>query len=180
VTTETAAFAAAAVAMPACTSVIGLVYHRQYAVTERRIAVAVAAHLLAVSVLICSYGLLCVAFARDTLWQYPGWAVFALGTVLFWYAVRSHPACLLPDDEIGVVRVGPYRHVRHPIYAGGLVAALGLVGVAPAWQTLAVWVELAMSLTVLAIWEEQELVQRFGAAYRDYARRTRLLIPGIL
>lgn len=179
-TAQTLAFVVALVAMPTSTAVIGVVYQRQYALAEPRVAVAVAAHFVAVSTIICSYGVLCLEFGSETSWRYPGWTLFGFGSIVFWYSVRCHPTCLLPDRDIGIVHAGPYRHVRHPIYAGGLLAALGLLGVAPAWQTLAVWVVLATSLTVLAIWEERELLQRFGAAYREYARRTRLLIPGIL
>src|SRR5450756_1010720 len=41
-----------------------------------------------------------------------------------------------------VVRRGPYRIVRHPLYTGELTAALGIVLLKPGWATFAIWVSL--------------------------------------
>jgi protein-S-isoprenylcysteine O-methyltransferase Ste14 len=76
-----------------------------------------------------------------------------------------------------LVTAGPYRWVRHPFYvttalvmaSATLISASALVGV--------------LSIIVLALLavrtphEEQKLVERFGDAYRDYARRTGRFLP---
>lgn len=176
-----AAFTLAAGAVPVGVAVIAAVYLIQYR-TKRKYLISplIAAHFLAVTAIIASYGWLILRQFRGGWWQYPGWAAFVIGSVLFWYAVRSHPACLVPDQQRGLVRVGPYKLVRHPIYAGGLLGALGLIGVAPSWHVLVVWLELAVCLTGLTWIEERELCKRVGAAYRAYRRDTRLLVPGVL
>lgn len=174
------AFALGLAAMPLATAAIGAVYLLQYRLARTPRWVAVGVHFVSVSTIICTYAVLCYEYYRDSPWQYAGWAVFGAGSVLFWYAVRCHPTCLVPDERVGVVHAGPYRYIRHPIYSGGLLGALGLIGVAPAWQLAGVWLSLAVSLLVLACLEERELAARFGSPYREYARATRLLIPGVL
>jgi len=166
--------------MPLATAVIAIVYLRQYRTPAARLPVAVLAHFLAVSAIISGYAVLCFLYYQPSLWQYPGWAIFALGSALFWYAVRCHPTCLVPDEHVPVVRAGPYHRIRHPIYAGGLVGAFGLIGVAPSWPVFTVWLVLATCLMLLIWIEERELTVRLGSAYSEYSRQTQLLVPGVL
>ncbi|MGC7102108.1 methyltransferase family protein [Amycolatopsis lurida] len=173
-------FVVALAVMPGATAVIAAVYLVQYRAPRESRWPLVAAHFLAVTAIIATYGLLCVWAFRPGWWQYPGWVVFAAGAFVFWYAVRCHPTCLVPDDDRGVVKAGPYRYIRHPIYAGGLLGALGLVAVAPSWQVALVWLELTVCLAVLAKLEETELRGRLGVRYGEYQRGTRLLVPGVL
>jgi hypothetical protein len=69
-----------------------------------------------------------------------------------------------------VTRSGPYRLMRHPLYAGSLVMALGVAlaakGAVPALVT-----GLYMGATILAAVqvEEEHLRQAFGSTYDDYA-----------
>lgn len=77
-----------------------------------------------------------------------------------------------------LVERGPYRWVRHPLYACGiaLVAALGLI--ASSWAILALAVLFALlSRTVVIPREEEELLTRFGSRYEAYRRRTGALLP---
>lgn len=173
-------FVVGVLAMPISVGAIATVYLVQYRMASKvPVPVLVGTHFVAVSVIIVAYGLLCWAFFRPGWWQYPGWSVFAVGSGVFWYAVRCHPTCLVPDDQRGLVRAGPYSRIRHPIYAGGLLGALGLVGVAPAWQMAVVWLDLAICLGLLGWIEERELCERI-ASYRVYRAQTRLLVPGVL
>lgn len=82
-----------------------------------------------------------------------------------------------PTEGGQLVRHGVYRRVRHPIYVGVLLVALG-------WSVLTASVVaggLAIGLAVLidlkARREEVWLRERFPD-YADYARRTRRFIPG--
>ncbi|HEX2085720.1 MAG TPA: isoprenylcysteine carboxylmethyltransferase family protein [Solirubrobacteraceae bacterium] len=176
----TAAFAATVVTLPLATAAIAAVYLRQYRVGPRARRAAVGVHFLSVTAIIGTYSLLCLTEYRTTAWMVVGWAVFAAGSVVFWYAVRSHPTCLVPDDQQGVVSAGPYSRIRHPIYSGGLLGALGLLGVAPSWRVAVAWLVLAACMGVLLAIEERELLARFGARYAQYRRDTDLLIPGVL
>ena len=69
-----------------------------------------------------------------------------------------------------VTRSGPYRFVRHPLYAGSLVMALG-VAIACRGAVPALIAGLYMGVTILAAVqvEEEYLRQAFGSTYDDYA-----------
>ncbi len=134
-------------------------------------------------------------FARAPRWELCLWpstlAVRVVGFVVssagiaFAIWAREHlgrnwsgTVTLKEDHEL--IRSGPYRLVRHPIYTGML---LGFVGVAVARGDLQGLVAVALGL--FAMWrksrvEERLMVRHFGDAYRAYQREVRALIPGIL
>jgi protein-S-isoprenylcysteine O-methyltransferase Ste14 len=174
------AFVVAVLAIPLSTAAIVGVYFTQYRMPPRWRPVAVAVHFTAVTTIICTYAVLCLVEYRSSVWAIGGWIVFAAGSVVFWYAVRCHPTCLVPDEDRGVVSAGPYGRIRHPIYAGGLLGALGLIAVAPDWKTAVAWAVLAASMGVLLALEERELLSRFGRPYAEYRQQTHLLIPRVL
>ena len=78
-----------------------------------------------------------------------------------------------------VISVGPYRIVRHPMYAGLIVSTLSapLIFGSP-WT----WLPSGL-LAVLMIWRtalEDRTLRAELAGYEDYARRTRYrLVPGL-
>jgi protein-S-isoprenylcysteine O-methyltransferase Ste14 len=85
---------------------------------------------------------------------------------------------LKQDHEL--VEAGPYRHVRHPIYSGLLLAFLGTALMIGQWHAL-----LALAIIATSFWrklrlEERWLGEYFGDAYADYMRRVKALVPGIL
>lgn len=79
-----------------------------------------------------------------------------------------------------LIRRGPYRLVRHPIYTGLILASLGTAIV-----FLRVGCFAAVLLLVLTFWfklrlEEQFMMQQFGEEYARYRSRVRALIPFVL
>jgi protein-S-isoprenylcysteine O-methyltransferase Ste14 len=79
-----------------------------------------------------------------------------------------------------LIQASPYRRVRHPIYTGLLLAFLGTALKVGDWRGL-----LAVAIVAASFWfklrqEERWLLERFGAPYADYMRRTRALLPGVL
>lgn len=77
-----------------------------------------------------------------------------------------------------VVEEGPYRVIRHPGYAGAIIAMLG-VGVALRnWLALLIMLVVPpLALAVRIRVEEATLVAALGEEYQDYARRTGGLVP---
>jgi protein-S-isoprenylcysteine O-methyltransferase Ste14 len=69
-----------------------------------------------------------------------------------------------------VTRSGPYRFVRHPLYVGSMIMALG-VALAARGAVPALVAGLYMGATILAAVqvEEEQLRQAFGSVYDDYA-----------
>ena len=75
-----------------------------------------------------------------------------------------------------LVTGGPYRVIRHPLYAAEILAAAGAVLAKPGlWATAALVPFIAVQLTRARF--EERLLARTFAQYRDYMRRTRRLIP---
>jgi protein-S-isoprenylcysteine O-methyltransferase Ste14 len=80
-----------------------------------------------------------------------------------------------------VVERGMYRLIRHPSYSGALLSFIGLGFAFRNWISLAVVLivtYLALSYRVHV--EEAALLDHFGDRYRDYMRRTKRFIPGVL
>jgi protein-S-isoprenylcysteine O-methyltransferase Ste14 len=68
-----------------------------------------------------------------------------------------------------VTRSGPYRLMRHPLYAGSTVIALG-IAIASRSLVVAALAALYVGLTITAAVraEEAQLRQAFGSTYDDY------------
>jgi len=75
-----------------------------------------------------------------------------------------------------VVRHGPYRYVRHPMYLGYLFLFAGiLIG---AFSPIVIVVTaLCVSLTVYRARLEEDALGRHSGEYREYAQRTGFLLP---
>lgn len=77
-----------------------------------------------------------------------------------------------------VTRSGPYRWMRHPLYAGSSILALGVV-IASRSIVLAILAALYMGATVLAAVRTEEAFLRtaFGGSYDDYRRSSAAPMP---
>jgi protein-S-isoprenylcysteine O-methyltransferase Ste14 len=83
------------------------------------------------------------------------------------------------SDRLGpLVDTGPFALVRNPLYVGNILVWVGfalsarLVWLAPLAAAL-----LGAEYHAIVRWEEQLLVSRLGAAYRDYAARVPRWLP---
>lgn len=75
-----------------------------------------------------------------------------------------------PKTDARLVTSGMYRYVRHPIYMGILVAALGVgLSLASMWK-LVVTLALLILFYFKARYEEQLLQEKF-AEYREYQKK---------
>lgn len=77
-----------------------------------------------------------------------------------------------------VADTGPYRWVRHPLYAGEIVAGLGLAISANSLAAGAVWLATVALQVYRAVREEQVLLQALPG-YARYRERTAALLPGV-
>ncbi|RBP08581.1 protein-S-isoprenylcysteine O-methyltransferase Ste14 [Roseiarcus fermentans] len=96
-----------------------------------------------------------------------------------WLAGNWSGAVTLKHGHTLVV-TGPYQWVRRPIDAGLLLALIGTAVAVGEGRAI-----LAVVLAAAALWrklrvEEAVMRREFGDAYRNYANRTRALIPFVL
>ena len=90
------------------------------------------------------------------------------------FGMRSFHAAANPTEG-GLVTTGPYRFVRHPLYAAiSLFAAAGALGNPGAGSLFVLLVLAGVALRIAA---EETLVTARYPEYREYARRTKRLVP---
>ena len=111
-----------------------------------------------------------------------GLVLFALGLGLaIWARIhigRNWGTPMTEKDEPELVRSGPYRLVRHPIYSGILTAGVG-TAVGLSWLWLFAVALAGVYFTYSAITEERFLTEKFPDDYPDYKRSTKMLVPFI-
>ena len=81
-----------------------------------------------------------------------------------------------PKDGAELVQTGPFALVRHPMYGGGLVMALGWALYVRGWLTLGYVLALFVFLDAKSRREERWLAVKFPG-YAAYQQRVRKLIP---
>lgn len=77
-----------------------------------------------------------------------------------------------------IVQTGPYRWIRHPIYASFLLILGSTLLITANWLVGLSWIgSVAIDAGVRIRYEERRMGERFGEAYRAYAARTGRLLP---
>ena len=77
-----------------------------------------------------------------------------------------------------LVRTGPFRYIRHPLYVGELVSLAGAVLVGPTWLRWAVFL-LTAGLQVVRAGFEERLLAEHLPEYAAYAAGTKRFIPKV-
>jgi protein-S-isoprenylcysteine O-methyltransferase Ste14 len=112
-----------------------------------------------------------------------GVAVEAVGILLaVWARIhlgRNWSGAIAIKVEHQLIRSGPYRHLRHPIYTGLLLMYIGPAIVSGERHAL-----IGVVMAAFAYWrkirlEEAALDGAFGADYEAYRRSTWALVPGL-
>jgi protein-S-isoprenylcysteine O-methyltransferase Ste14 len=88
---------------------------------------------------------------------------------------------MTPDVARGapLLRHGPFRFVRHPMYLSVLVGVAGLLVQRFSWARAALAALLVADLALKIRIEERRLSERFPD-YEAYRRRTRRIVPWVL
>ncbi|MGI9148900.1 MAG: methyltransferase family protein [Chloroflexota bacterium] len=107
-------------------------------------------------------------------------AVVLVGTLFTIWSLTMLGRCfgLFPEVR-GLVLRGPYRLVRHPVYLGELVSALGLVLAKPHPLVAAVFAAFVALQYWRTVYEEQALALAYPSEYPAYAVRVPRLVPGL-
>ena len=93
---------------------------------------------------------------------------------------RNWSAAITAKTDHTLVRTGPYRLVRHPIYTAMLTMLLGTALVSGEWHALLGWLVLAGAYARKIRLEERNLVNLFGPDYERYRLESWAVIPGLL
>ncbi len=99
-----------------------------------------------------------------------GWSIKSLGD---YFTGR-----VMVSGDQPVITVGPYRLLRHPSYAGVLLACAGVGLAAANWAALSAMVLLPLAAILWRIHtEENALMATLGDRYRAYAAQHKRLVP---
>jgi protein-S-isoprenylcysteine O-methyltransferase Ste14 len=104
----------------------------------------------------------------------------AIVAIWSWVTMGAKRLSMMPsvNERTELVTDGPYRFVRHPMYASLLVFCGGLVFTPLAlWKVIA-WCVLVGVLIAKARLEEAAMRDHFES-YGEYAQRTAAFFPGI-
>ena len=82
-----------------------------------------------------------------------------------------------PDASGHLIEHGPYGMVRHPLYLGLALLALGSVTAHPSVPTIAGGLGLLVGLALKVVQEERALADAFGSRWDTYRRRVPALLP---
>jgi protein-S-isoprenylcysteine O-methyltransferase Ste14 len=109
-------------------------------------------------------GVIALWLARPTPWSLALGAAVAIAGELLRIWAAGH---LEKGRE--VTSSGPYRWMRHPLYAGSTIAGIGLAIGAASWLVVVLVASyLTITLTAAVATEEADLTKRFGEAYPAY------------
>jgi protein-S-isoprenylcysteine O-methyltransferase Ste14 len=111
-----------------------------------------------------------------------GMTLLVAGAVLRWWSFWAlgqyftFTVDVSPDQQ--VVTAGPYRILRHPGYAGGLMGMTGIGVIYANWIGLTGFV---IPCVIIIVWrihiEETALLRTTGDPYRAYAAHHKRLVP---
>ncbi len=80
-----------------------------------------------------------------------------------------------------LVKEGPYKFIRHPVYLGTTIALVGVAVSLRSWPGLLVLLFLFLPSELhRARLEEKVLAEKFGEEWEDYVNRTGFFVPFFL
>jgi protein-S-isoprenylcysteine O-methyltransferase Ste14 len=111
-----------------------------------------------------------------------------VGSILTWMGIglaiwaRYHlaeywSARITIKEDHQLIRTGPYARLRHPIYSGIVLAAIGSAVVIDQWRCVLGVSLVLIGYCIKARKEEAILTQQFGDAFREHQKHAGFLIP---
>jgi len=83
--------------------------------------------------------------------------------------------------EQSLITSGPYRLIRHPIYTAFILILSSTLFISSNWLIGLGWSGMTILETVSRIgFEESLMIEYFGDQYRDYMKKTGLLLPKVI
>lgn len=112
------------------------------------------------------------------------WGMALLTAVCFWLSRicwktmgKSWRMGIDPAERTSFVETGPYRYVRHPIYAISQMMMVSTVAAIPSPLMMCVGVLHLILLQWEARREERHMLQTHGSEYSEYCRRVGRFVP---
>jgi protein-S-isoprenylcysteine O-methyltransferase Ste14 len=106
-------------------------------------------------------------------------SIQAIGMVFVLYslAILRRSFGVAPQVR-ALVRNGPYRFIRHPLYVGEIVTLTGAILVGPSWQKVVILM-VTVALQVYRAIQEERLLSAHDPEYAAYMTATKRFVPGL-
>jgi protein-S-isoprenylcysteine O-methyltransferase Ste14 len=113
-----------------------------------------------------------------------GVIIMWLGIILRLWAVGSlgnkFSTLINVNNVKEIIKVGPYKVIRHPSYTGALIAFIGLsFAIGNSLSVLATTIVISLAYYQRINSEEKYLLSNLGTSYFEYMQTTKRLIPYI-
>jgi protein-S-isoprenylcysteine O-methyltransferase Ste14 len=94
-----------------------------------------------------------------------------------WHLGANWSAVVSIREQHDLIRTGPYRAVRHPIYTGLLLAMMATVLIVGEFRALLAFVIVLAALYLKARKEDVWLAREFGDTFESHAQQTGMFLP---
>jgi protein-S-isoprenylcysteine O-methyltransferase Ste14 len=94
-----------------------------------------------------------------------------------WHLGANWSAVVSIREHHDLIRTGPYRAVRHPIYTGLLLAIMGSALIVGEFRALLAFAIVLASFYLKARTEDAWLAREFGETFEAHARQTGMFLP---
>lgn len=101
----------------------------------------------------------------------------ALAICARWHLGSNWSARVSIRADHELIRTGPYRRIRHPIYTGMILAIIGTAGVIGEVRGVLAVVITGTAFYVKAGREERFLTREFGSRFAEHRRQTGMFVP---
>jgi protein-S-isoprenylcysteine O-methyltransferase Ste14 len=128
---------------------------------DAAIAVRFSSTLGVIGIIVCAVGVTIAIWARRYLGKNWGMPM----------SIKENP---------DLVTSGPYKYIRHPIYAGVLLAMLGSAMVGEGVWLVVIVLVFPYFILFSAKKEEENMTKLFPTQYPEYKKKTKMLIPFVL
>ncbi len=122
------------------------------------------------------------AWQSPNLFHFIGFTTFVVGITYRLWAIKTlgkyYSHMVREVEAHKIVDSGPYRHIRHPAYAGMILANLGVVIFFFNLVTLILFLLVLIPAIILRIIIEEKTLFRIGG-YEKFAQNRQRLIPSI-
>ncbi|HIH74977.1 MAG TPA: isoprenylcysteine carboxylmethyltransferase family protein [Methanosarcina sp.] len=114
--------------------------------------------------------------------RWSGAAIIFAGDLLFIWSHRALDKNWSPLLEIRkghtLVTEGPYRFIRHPMYAAIFLIGTGILFLSANWTVASSYMLPVIFMYLIRVSDEEEMmVEQFGDEYRKYMKSTGRLLP---
>jgi protein-S-isoprenylcysteine O-methyltransferase Ste14 len=103
---------------------------------------------------------------------------YVIAAVMLYHRYTNHGRNF--ENSTRLVTTGLYRYIRHPMYGSLLFLGWGMFLKEINPITVMVILIITIALFITCKVEEKEMKKKFGEEYKEYMKKTKMWIPGVI